>query len=222
MDIREAIRTNGAVRAFTDDPVDDAVVAEILDDARFAPSGGNRQPWKVAVVKDRDSRASIAELMRGVMNEYFAVGASGRTPFNALDPSSFLGPDAVVADSPFPLADQIHTAPVVLAVAADLARVAMMDYANPVRPPITAGGSIYPFCWSVLLSARAHGLGGVMTTFLSRVESQGGPILGLPPGHALAATLILGHPVHQPTRLTRRPVSAFATVDRFDGESFDA
>ena len=52
MDIQTAIRTNGAVRSFTDEDVADATVFDILDDARFAPSGGNRQGWRVAIVKD--------------------------------------------------------------------------------------------------------------------------------------------------------------------------
>ena len=41
----ELLRSTGAVRAFTSDPVDPALVHELLDEARFAPSGGNRQPW---------------------------------------------------------------------------------------------------------------------------------------------------------------------------------
>ncbi|MBO0894185.1 MAG: nitroreductase family protein, partial [Acidimicrobiales bacterium] len=45
MDLVETLRTTGAVRVFTDDPVPDEVVWRILDTARFAPSGGNRQPW---------------------------------------------------------------------------------------------------------------------------------------------------------------------------------
>jgi hypothetical protein len=44
--------------------------------------------------------------------------------------------------------------------------------------------------------------------------------VGLPPGHALAATLFLGHPEHQPTHLRRAPVESFTTVDRFDGDAF--
>jgi nitroreductase len=63
MDLRDAIRTNGTVRNFTDEPVDDATIASILDDARFAPSGGNRQPWRVAVVDDRTLRRELATLM---------------------------------------------------------------------------------------------------------------------------------------------------------------
>jgi hypothetical protein len=60
-----------------------------------------------------------------------------------------------------------------------------------------------------------------MTTFLSRQEPAAAPLLGLPPDHALAATIFLGHPVHQPTKLRRDPVNSFATIDRFDGDSFD-
>ncbi len=106
-----------------------------------------------------------------------------------------------------------------LAVAADLASIAMMD-AELDRPPVTGGASIYPFCWNLLLSARAHGLGGVMTTFLSRVEPAAAPALGLPEHHALVATIFLGVPVHQPTKLTRHPVETFATTNRFDGPAF--
>ena len=56
-----------------------------------------------------------------------------------------------------------------------------------------------------------------MTTFRSRAEAAAAPELGLPPGHALAATVFLGHPVHLNTRLRRGQVSEFATIDRFDG-----
>ncbi|MFN9906846.1 MAG: nitroreductase family protein, partial [bacterium] len=52
MDLVDGIRGTGAVRAFTDEPVDDHTITRVLDNARFAPSGGNRQPWRVAVVKD--------------------------------------------------------------------------------------------------------------------------------------------------------------------------
>ena len=45
---RTALRTTGAARDFTDEPVSRATVRDLLDDARFAPSGGNRQPWRVA------------------------------------------------------------------------------------------------------------------------------------------------------------------------------
>ena len=213
MELREAIRTNGAVREFTDEPVPRSMVLELLDDARFAASGGNRQPWRVAIVVDAGLRRELAALMHPVWDEYVAFERRDVAPFNVVD---YERPGHVVPGRPNRLLDEIESVPVVLAVAADLSRIAMMD-ADLHRPPLTGGGSIYPFCWNLLLSARAHGLGGVITTFASRVEPAVGPALGLPPHHALAATIFLGVPAHQPTKLRRAPVEEFATIDRFDG-----
>ena len=216
MEIREAIRTNGSVREFTGEPVDDATIASILDDARFAPSGGNRQPWRVAVVQDRVLRRELATLMQPVWDEYLETAMVGGTPFNVVD---YVKPTDISANKANSLLSNIETIPVVLAVAVDLSNVAMMD-SGLARQPVTGGASIYPFCWNLMLSARAHGLGGVMTTFLSRVEPAAAPALGLPEHHALVTTIFLGHPVHQPTKLTRNPVESFATTDRFDGPVF--
>ncbi len=55
MDLIDALRTTGAVREFTGVPVDDATLYRILDTARFAPNGGNRQAWRVVVVQDPPS-----------------------------------------------------------------------------------------------------------------------------------------------------------------------
>jgi nitroreductase len=213
MDLRDAIRTTGSVRDFTDEPVDDATVAAILDDARFAPSGGNRQPWRVAVVKDAALRRELASLMQPVWDEYVIATRSGQVPFNAVDYRAIDQPIHV----PNPLLDRIESIPAVLAVAADLRRIVAADHGLG-RVTVVPGASIYPFCWNVLLAARARGLGGVLTTFLSRAEPAAAPLLHLPEGHALAATIFIGHPVHQPIRLRRNGVETFASVDSFDGE----
>ncbi|MFZ4718589.1 MAG: nitroreductase family protein [Ilumatobacteraceae bacterium] len=212
MDATTALRTNGAVRGFTADPVSDAVVAELLDDARFAPSGGNQQPWRVAVVKSADVRAAMAGLMRPVWEEYMGAQRAGKRAF-AFGKSTGDEPAAV----PNGLIDDIQSVPVVLAIAADLNKIAIMDGNAEHRPPVVGGASIYPFCWSILLAAKARGLGGVLTTFLSRAEAQAAPVLGLPQDHALVATIFLGVPTHQNTKLKRNPVESFTTVDRFDG-----
>lgn len=214
MELRDALRGTGSVRAFTDEPVDRATVAAILDDARFAPSGGNRQGWRVAVVEDPATRRRLAGLMQTVWNDYIVENGTGVTAFNAVNPAPAY--PTPTPHAPNPLLDGIESVPVVLAVAVDLARVSMMDR-DLERKGVVGGASVYPFCWSILLAARQRGLGGVLTTFLSREEPAAAPILGLPAGHALCATVFLGHPVHQPTKLKRNPVSSFATIDRFDG-----
>jgi len=215
MELLDALRSTGSVRQFTDQPVDDTTLAAVLDAARFAPSGGNRQPWRVAVVRDHDLRRGLVDLMSQVWAEYVAINATGATAFALDAPAAPSDPPPV----PNPLLDRIESVPVVLAVAADRRRIALMDGSLD-RPPLTGGASVYPFCWNLLLAARAHGLGGVITTFLSRAEPLAAPLLGLPAGYALACTIFLGHPVHQPTKLSRRQVSSFTTIDRFDGPQF--
>lgn len=212
MELRETIRTTGSVRDFTDEPVPDDVVGAMLDDARFAPSGGNRQPWRVVAVHDLDTRRMLGELTQPIWDEYWASHVGGGVPFNSVD---YRRPEDIT-HVPNPLIERIETIPVVLVVAADLRRIVATDR-ELARTAIVPGASIYPFCWSILLAARARGLGGVLTTFLAMEEDAVGRRLGLPEHHALAAVLFVGHPVHQPTRLRRSPVSDFATIDRFDG-----
>ena len=219
MELRDGIRKTGAVRGFTDQVVDDNTVHAILDDARFAPSGGNRQPWRVAVVKDATVRRSLGEAMKPVWDEYVAISATGKTPFTVVDASAYQLASVTPGNVPNDLLDKIESIPVVLAIAADLGSIAMMDK-DLDRATITGGASIYPFCWSVVLSARDHGLGGVITTFASRVEPTTGPLLGLPEHWALAATIFLGYPVKQTTKLKRHSVEKFTTIDTFDGEQF--
>ncbi len=53
MELTDAMRTAATTRRFRPDPVPDDVVYRVLDSARFAPSGGNRQGWHVIVVRAR-------------------------------------------------------------------------------------------------------------------------------------------------------------------------
>jgi nitroreductase len=50
--IYEAMRTLRAVRRLRSDPVPDEVLNRVLEAATWAPTGGNRQPWRIVVVKD--------------------------------------------------------------------------------------------------------------------------------------------------------------------------
>src|SRR5579884_1980788 len=79
------MRTTPATREFTDDPVPDDVIYEILDDARFAPNGGNRQAWGVIVVRDPERKRRIAELYDLGMREYVAHAQAGLVPFVAAE-----------------------------------------------------------------------------------------------------------------------------------------
>src|SRR5712692_8852538 len=61
MELIEAIRTAGSTRIFRTDPVPDEVLYRVLDSARFAASSGNRQPWRVIVVRDPVLRTQLRD-----------------------------------------------------------------------------------------------------------------------------------------------------------------
>lgn len=222
MDLIEALRTTGAIREFTEQPVPDEVVARVLDNARFAPSGGNAQAWHVVLVKNPEIRRTLRDLYRPGWRDYLAMSAAGLRPWAPVnDPADeaaaiAAAPAALDAAAAQGFAADLDRAPVLLAVFADLAALAAVDRDLP-RYTMAGGASVYPFVWNVLLAARAEGLGGVMTTMLIREEDSVRNLLGAPPGWVLATVIALGHPVRQPKRLRRRPVPEFASIDRMDG-----
>jgi nitroreductase len=224
MELRTVMRTTPATREFTDEPVGDEVVHAILDTARFAPSGGNRQGWQVILLRDPQVRARVRGLYVLAWREYTAHLRAGLVPFAPLDDGRWSGPaveldEARATPSPMPFADHLDEVPVLLAVVVELSQLAVVDNGLD-RQSIVGGASVYPFCHNVLLAARDAGLGGVITTVLCRQEPAVKELLGIPDGHALAALVALGHPVREITRLRRAAVEEFTSVDRFDGEPF--
>jgi nitroreductase len=224
MELIDALRSTGAVREFTDEPVSDDALARILDAARFAPSGGNRQGWRVVVVRDPEVRRAVRDLYLPGWYEYLAQVSAGLTPFAPITDDEAeqraLANAGAVADAaaaqPGGFAEHLDEAPVLLVLLADLRALAAMDKGLP-RYSLAGGASIYPFAWSILLAAREEGLGGVITTMPIRRESEVKQLLAVPDEFVVAGLIVLGRPVRQPRRLTRREVASFATVDRFTG-----
>jgi nitroreductase len=221
MELTEALRTTGAIRDYTDRAVDDAVLARVLDTARFAPSGANAQAWRIVVVKDPDKRRRLRDLYLPGSRDYLALSAAGLRPWaptNDRDAEA-RALAAENAAAPGGFAERFDQSPVLLALFADLSLLAAVDR-DADRYSFAGGASIYPFAWSILLAARQEGLGGVITTIAIREEPQVKALLGAPDPLALAAVIALGYPVRQPRRLNRAPVSSFATVDTIDGPVF--
>jgi nitroreductase len=65
MDFYEVIKTRRSVRAYASDPIPDDVLNRVLDAARIAPSGSNRQPWKFILVKDGDVKKKLVSSCGG-------------------------------------------------------------------------------------------------------------------------------------------------------------
>ncbi|HEX5688881.1 MAG TPA: nitroreductase family protein, partial [Roseiflexaceae bacterium] len=61
MDVLEAIRTKRAVRQFTEEPVPDDVIRQIVDAGRRSQSSKNDQPWTFVIVRDRETLRKLAD-----------------------------------------------------------------------------------------------------------------------------------------------------------------
>jgi nitroreductase len=226
MDLDRALQTTGAVRDFSEHPVPDEVVHHILDVARFAPSGGNRQAWRVILVKDPGLRAQLRDLYLQGWYEYLAVAGAGLVPWAPVtdreaERAALEGAARVAAEAaagPGGFAEHLERVPVLLVLLANLRGLASVDRDRD-RYTFVGGASIYPMVWSILLAAHGAGLGGVITTMLVRSEDEVCDLLGVPPDWVVAGAVMLGYPAgaKRPTRLRRIPVEDFTTVDRFDG-----
>jgi nitroreductase len=224
MELTDTLRTTGAVRDFLSEPVSDDVVYRVLDTARFAPSGGNRQAWHAVLVRDPALRTTLRDLYLPGWYEYLAQSAAGLVPWAPItdhdaEERAIGGAGAMAAAAatgPGGFAEHLDTVPVLILVLADLRKLASVDRGFD-RYTLVGGASVYPFVWSLLLAARAEGLAGVMTTMVVRREAEVRAAFAVPDHMAVAALVALGHPVLQPTRLTRHAVEDFSTVDRFDG-----
>ncbi|MEN3013960.1 MAG: nitroreductase family protein [Endomicrobiia bacterium] len=62
MSILEVIKTRRSIRRYTNKPIPDNIIKEILDCARLAPSANNKQPWLFVVVKNKEIKNQIAEI----------------------------------------------------------------------------------------------------------------------------------------------------------------
>ena len=216
MELYEVMRTTFAAREFTDEPLPDAALFEILDRARFAPSGGNRQGWHVIVVRDHATREALAKATGPAAKRYTAQVKAGENPWNSVDPTSVDAATIASTEANARLIEPVLRAPVVLVICVDLKVVAATDqYLD--RVGIIAGASIYPFAWNILLAARERGFGGTITTLAVSEEPRIKAALGVPPHVAVCAVMPPGRPVKQLTKLRRRPVPEFAVRERWGG-----
>ena len=59
-EVIETILARRSVRSFTDQPVDDEQVRQVLEAGRWAPSGRNNQPWRFVLVRDAEKKGAVA------------------------------------------------------------------------------------------------------------------------------------------------------------------
>ncbi len=216
MDLYDAMRTTSAVRQFTGDPLPDDVLHTILDNARFAPSGGNRQGTQIIVVRDLATRQALAQLNIPGARRYTAQRAAGEGPWNAAAPTRLSQDEIAATEVPDFWTTPLLEAALVLVVCVDLRLVAALDQ-DLDRVGIVGGASVYPLVWNILLAARAEGFGGTITTMAIAEEPRVRELFGIPDDYAVAAVVPMGKPVRQLTKLSRVSVEDLTRLENWEG-----
>lgn len=62
LSVEEAVQQRRSIRSFKADPVPEEAVRQMLEAARLAPSGTNRQPWRFIVVTDAAERKKLRQM----------------------------------------------------------------------------------------------------------------------------------------------------------------
>lgn len=211
------MRTTFAARDYTGEDLPDNLIYDLIENARFAPSGGNRQGNRVIVVRSQETRNALSRLAEPAAKRYVAQIKAGESPWNAVTPTSVTSEEIEATPAAPPLINSFKEASVVLVFVVDLRVVASMDQ-DLDRIGVISGASIYPFVWNVLLGARQSGFGGTITTLAAARESEVQSLLNIPKEFAVAAVVPLGKPVKQFTKLKRNSVEEIASVEYFDGK----
>jgi nitroreductase len=212
MDLYEAMRCAPTTRRFKPDAVPTDVLVRALENARFAPSGGNRQGWRVIVLRDAGLRTKLRELYLPAWRAY--LGQTGGAAVLA-DPDAFDRAIVKRVQGADEYARRLHEVPVHLVVGVRLPDLAVTDAGLP-RQSIVGGASVYPFVQNLLLALRAEGLGAAMTTLLVPAEAEVRRLLEIPDEIALAAHMGVGHRLDPwPKQLARKPVEEFAFAERY-------
>ncbi|MGE0740856.1 MAG: nitroreductase [Hyphomonadaceae bacterium] len=194
MNVDDAIKSRISIRAFKPDPVPQTLVREILEVARFAPSGGNLQPWRVIAAAGAERQAIIdlaKENLPGKVGERFVYPPDLWEPFRSRrfkvgeDMYALLGvprDNKLGRLAQFSRNFEFFGAPVALFFIID-ERMGYGQWAH-----------LGMFMQTLALAAEARGLG---TCMQEAWATQRGPLhkhFGLEPQEMLYCAMALGYP----------------------------
>jgi nitroreductase len=209
-DLYALLSTTRSIRRISDAPVSEEVLLRIMQAAVWAPSGGNRQPWRIIAVRDRVIKEQIGRLYAAEWEQYVEYNVA-----------KFAGqPPAVVAQvreaysGGTRLAETLADVPVLAMFVHDPSALYVTD-ADLGRHPVVGGASLYPAVQNFLLAARAEGLGGVLTTLVCNKETELRDILKFPTGWGVHAMVPLGYPRGNHGPITRASVEEMTSIDQW-------
>lgn len=194
-----------AIRRLRPDPIPDDHLARIMFAATRAPSGSNRQPFRLIVLRHGPRAATAKALLGTSFRAQWAAkrAADGYDIGTGQDDGS---PKARMARTMQHFVDGVEQVPVIV--------VACLIRHRAPHP--TEAASVYPACQNLLLAARALGYGGVLTAWHQACEPELRALLAIPDDVLVAGIIPLGRPEGRHGPVRRRPVTELVWDDGWD------
>jgi nitroreductase len=228
--ILEVMRTMRAMRRLKPDPVPRELLERLVQAATWAPSASNTQAYTYVIVTDRGQMRELAEPWRACVEFYqrTAVPPAGmdRGRFDRMLAASrdqaehFAEVPALIVPcyelGPWQRQVERNVAGVTRGLAGLGWRRSLALIRNSRRAvAITEAGCVFPGAQNLLLAARAHGLGAVLTTWHLEQEQEFKAILGIPGRVKTFCMIPLGWPAGRFGEVSRRPVAEVIRYDRW-------
>ena len=211
MELIDVLESTYTCRYYKEDEVEEEKLKRVLSAARWGPSGGNRQPVSLIVVRDKDKKLALQDLYLPLWEPYVRGIEQGDIKISARNSRMLQAADH--------FARNLANVPVLIQICARLEDVHPTDIELD-RLSIVGGASVYPAVQNILLSARNEGLGSALTTLLCTVEDDVKELLEIPDDVSTAAMLTLGYPVNKfPSKLNRKPIEDMCWNETF-GRNF--
>jgi len=211
METLDAIRGRKSTRAFLPRPVPKEIIAQILESARWAPSGSNRQQWRVTVATGEKVRVLADGLVdRARQKEPSALGTTHAAVEVARRVGTLLADLRLIAeDLGQSLWDfvvlgsyRLYDAPVVLVFSSSGKR----------------GGDIAQFVTAMLIAAHDLGLGTCWLGYPLAYREWIREVLEIPGSETITALVALGYAdPESPANAYRSPRDDLGTFVRWVG-----
>ena len=191
LDPDQLLSTTRSVRKRLDlsRPVEPELIAECIELALQAPTGGNSQGFRFVVVTDAEKRAKIGEWYRQGFEMMYGDRDAATANLPDDDPDYAAATKRTV-DSAAYLAEKMGEVPVMV-----IPCIHGRTDGAPAAMQASIWGSLLPAAWSFCLAARSRGLGTCWTTLHLFHEQDTAELLGIPDNVMQGGLIPVAHTV---------------------------
>ncbi len=201
MSLDQAMTTQRAIRRVTDEPIEDALLLEIIHLGTKAPNSMNAQKWEFIIVRDETVKQQLGKMNSGMWKlarPSLAKKAEKDPGFAKVFKATDWGVEHFV------------DYPAMIVACYKGGRLGW-----PVLQAASNYGSVFPAIQNMMLAARAVGLGTNLATMPLWNNRKARKILGVPASHTPCVMITLGWPQGGYGPTTRKPVGDVVSLDRY-------